>query len=192
MTRICLINGHPDPSPERFAHALCEAYAEGAEAVGHIVSRVEAGALDLGFLTNQAEFEAPAPQAVAHVQASIAGAEHVVFVYPLWLGTMPAKMKAFLEHVGRGNFFLETGAPGEWPARKMTGKSARVIVTMGMPGFAYRLFFGSHSLKALQGGVLKLSGFKPVRDTVLGLVESGPERRAKMLADVRALGANAK
>ena len=192
MTRICLINGHPDPSPERFAHALCDAYAEGAEAAGHGVARVEVGALDFGFLANQAEFETAPPEAVAHARASIEGAGHVVFVYPLWLGTMPAKMKAFLEHVGRANFFLETGAPGEWPAKKMEGKSARVIVTMGMPGFAYRLFFGSHSLKALERGALKLSGFKPVRDTVLGLVESSPERRAKMLADVRALGAKAK
>ena len=30
MTRICIIDGHPDPAPRHLIHALCDAYAEGA------------------------------------------------------------------------------------------------------------------------------------------------------------------
>ena len=73
----------------------------------------------------------------------------------------------------------------------MKGKSARLIVTMGMPGFAYRLFLRSHSVRALESGILAMAGFKPVRDTVFGLIEGGAKRRALMLEKTRALGARA-
>ena len=187
--RICLINAHPDPSPERFCHALAQAYQGAAENAGHAVSRFNAGQLEIPFLDSAAAFAQAPPAALTPVREALAGADHLVLIYPLWLGSLPAKAKALLEQVARGGFLLDTGGDSsKWPAQKMKGKSARVIVTMGMPGFAYRLFYGSHSLKGLEAGVLKISGFKPVRDTVLGGVETGPERRAKMLETVARLG----
>lgn len=188
--RICLINAHPDPSPERFCHALAEAYQSAAQNAGHAVSRFNAGELEIPLLDSAAAFAQDPPAALTPVREALAGADHLVLIYPLWLGSLPAKAKALLEQVARGGFLLDTGGDSsKWPAQKMKGKSARVIVTMGMPGFAYRLFYGSHSLKGLEAGVLKISGFKPVRDTVLGGVETGPERRAKMLETVKGLGA---
>ncbi|XBQ15972.1 MAG: NAD(P)H-dependent oxidoreductase [Oceanicaulis sp.] len=188
--RICLVNAHPDPAPERFCHALAAAYQSGAEEAGHTVDRFDAGALDYGFLESAAAFDAAPPDAFKAVREALSAADHFVFIYPLWLGTLPAKSKAFLEHLGRAHFFLDTqNDSSKWPAQKMNGKSARVIVTMGMPGFAYRLFFGSHSVKGLEAGILKLSGFSPVKDSVFGLVEAGPERRAALLDEARKLGA---
>ena len=188
--RICLINAHPDPAPERFCHALAEAYQSAAQNAGHAVSRFNAGELEIPLLDSAAAFTQDPPAALTPVREALAGADHLVLIYPLWLGSLPAKAKALLEQVARGGFLLDTGGDSsKWPAQKMKGKSARVIVTMGMPGFAYRLFYGSHSLKGLEAGVLKISGFKPVRDTVLGGVETGPERRAKMLETVKGLGA---
>ena len=192
MSRICLINAHPDPSPDRFCFALAEAYQSAAEQSGHAVSRFNAGDIDVTLLDSAKAFEQPPPEAILPVREALTGAEHLVLIYPLWLGTLPAKAKALLEQVARAGFFLDTGGDSsKWPAQKMKGKSARIIVTMGMPGFAYRLFYRSHSLKALETGVLGISGFKPVRDTVLGGVEMGPQRRARMLDQVRALGAKA-
>lgn len=192
MTTITLLNGHPDPDPAHFCAALCAAYQGAAEEAGHTIHRIDTGAIELDFLKNQAEFDSAPPQAIADVQAAIAASDHLVLVYPLWLGTMPARLKAFLEHLGRGHFFLDTGGDSSgWPARKMKGKSARVVVTMGMPGFAYRLFFGGHSLKALEKGILGIAGFSPVRDSVFGLVEAGAERRQRMLDTMARLGAKA-
>jgi putative NADPH-quinone reductase len=192
MTRICLINAHPDPAPERFCHALADAYQSAAEQAGHSVTRFDAGALEIPLLDSAKAFEQAPPVALQPVRDALSDADHFVLIYPLWLGSLPAKAKALLEQMARGGFFLDTGRDSsKWPSRKMKGKSARVIVTMGMPGFAYRLLFGSHSLKGLEAGVLKISGFKPVRDTVLGGVEMGAEARAKMLGKVAALGAKA-
>ena len=188
--RICLVNAHPDPAPARFCHALADAYGAGARAAGHDVDRFDLGRLPVEVLTRAEDFASPPGEAVRRVQDALSRADHFVMVYPLWLGALPAAAKAFLEQLARANFLLE-GASGDqqWPAQKMKGKSARLIVTMGMPGFAYRLVFRSHSLRALESGVLRLSGFAPVRDSVFGGVESGPARREALLAKTRALGA---
>ena len=195
MTRsICIINGHPDASSEHFVPALADAYARGAQAAGHEVSRIDIGTLPVDFLHNQGEFDTPPDREIVSERSKLAAADHLVLVFPLWLGGMPARLKAFMEQLARNGFFLETTSEGAgWPAQKMKGKSARVIVTMGMPGFAYRLMFGAHSLKGVEQGMLRISGFKPVRHTVLGGVEAaGVSGRAKMLHKVEKLGRQAR
>ena len=44
--RITIIQGHPDTAARHFGHALADAYAEGAQAVGHEVRRIEVAQLD--------------------------------------------------------------------------------------------------------------------------------------------------
>jgi len=191
MTRsICIINGHPDASGEHFVPALADAYERGARGAGFEVSRIDIGSLPIDFLHNQSEFDAPPDAKVAEERNKLAAADHLVLVFPLWLGGVPARLKAFFEQMARNEFFIATTNDGAgWPAQKMKGKSARIIVTMGMPGFAYGTLFGGHSVKALEKGILRISGFKPVRRTILGGVEAaGVPGRAKMLHKVEALG----
>lgn len=76
---------------------------------------------------------------------------------------MPALLKAFLEQVLRPDFEFGKGAQTRLPARLLKGKSARVVVTLGMPALVYRWYFGAHSLKSLQRNVLGLCGIRPVR-----------------------------
>jgi putative NADPH-quinone reductase len=188
--RILVVNGHPDPSPDRFAAPIATAYAEGARGAGHAVEVLAAGAIAVDFLTGAAAFATPAEGAIAEAQARIRVADHLVLVYPLWLGTMPARLKAFLEQVGRGEFFIGPAEPGHrWPAKKLRGKSARLIVTMGMPAMAYRLFFGAHGVKAVESAILGLAGFHPVHETLFGNVDASAERRASILGKARRLGA---
>lgn len=190
---ICIIDAHPDPDPARFVHALCDAYAEGAERIGHTVSRIRIADLDVPLLTTAADFALPPPGPILSEREKIAAADHVVIVFPLWLGSLPAKARAFLEQAARGEFFLETSEENKgWPKRMMKGKSARVVVTMGMPGLAYSLMMDAGALKAIERGLLGLSGFKPVHHTLLGGVDAaGDERRAAWLEEMRVLGARA-
>jgi len=187
---ICIINGHPDASPEHFVPALAEAYERGAREAGFEVSRIDIGTLPIDFLHNQSEFDTPPDMQIVGERGKLAAADHLVLIFPLWLGCMPARLKAFLEQMARNEFLLATTNDGAgWPAQKMKGKSARIIVTMGMPGFAYGTMFGGHSVKGLEKGILRLSGFRPVRRTILGGVEAaGVPGRAKMLHKVEALG----
>lgn len=189
MTRIVIIQGHPDTSERHFCHALADAYAKGAERAGHHVERIDLGRMEIPFLTSQQEQEeGTVASALAQAQASIKAADHLVFVYPLWLGEMPALLKAFLEQVMRPGFAYDIHKP---PLRNglLSGKSARVIITMGMPSWFYRLYYGSHSLKALKIGILRFVGIKPVRATLIGGVGGARFRGEPWLETLERLGA---
>jgi putative NADPH-quinone reductase len=188
--RICLIDAHPDPADGHLCTALADAYAAGATASGHSVARVRLATLDLPLLRDPADFARPPPEPIRAVQAEVAACRHLVVVYPLWLGTMPALMKAFFEQLARAEFLIAPGGTLGWPRKMLAGRSARVVVTMGMPAAAYRLLFGAHGEKGFESAVLGLAGFRPVRATMLGGVGgASPARRARWLDRMRALGA---
>jgi len=190
--RILLIVGHPDPAPERFVRALAAAYQQGAEAAGHVVRVFDIGLRPIAPLLSQASWMQPSEDAaVREAQQDIEWAEHVVIFYPLWLGDVPAALKAFLEQVLRPGFAFERDAHGKVGKPRLRGRSARVVVSMGMPGFFYRLFYRSHSLKSLQRNVLKFCGFRPVRSTVVGMVEGSPASRQHWLEEMKGLGRTA-
>jgi len=191
--RIAIIQGHPDPAGGHFCNALAEAYRDGAEAAGHTVDIVETSRLNLPYLRNMAQWEAPPEdEGIVQMQGIVGAADHLVIIYPLWLGDMPAVLKSALEHLSCGGFVMAVDDDGHWQA-KLKGKSARVVVTMGMPALVYRLFFLSHSLKSLERNILKFAGVKPVRTTLMGQVEGEGRaaRRDGWLAQMRSLGADA-
>ncbi|WP_144185225.1 NAD(P)H-dependent oxidoreductase [Elioraea rosea] len=191
--RIVIIQGHPDPAGGHLCHALAEAYAAGAREAGHGVDVVTVASLALPPLQTKAEFERPAPPEVAAVQEMLAAADHLLLVFPLWLGGMPAVLKGALEQILRPSFALLDPDSGWRGRRRLAGISARVVVTMGMPSLAYRWWFGAHGVRTLDRAVLGLVGIRPVRKTYLGGVEAAPEaKRARWLAEMRALGRDAK
>lgn len=185
---ILVIDGHPDPERPRFCHALADAYSEGATAAGHEIRRITLSELDIAFVRSASEFAAPpiAP-AIVSAQGDVQWADHIVLVFPLWLGGAPAMLRAFLEQVACGAFFAETSGRGI--KQKLKNKSARLIVTMGMPAFVYRLIFHAHGVKNIMEGVLGFAGFRPVRATLFGAVEAATQHKQKArLAHVRDLG----
>ena len=188
--RIAIIQGHPDPSGKRFGHALASAYAMGASEGGHAVTDIRVAGLDFPLLHTKDEFEhGSPPEVIRTAQAVIRDAEHLVLVYPLWLGSMPALLKAFLEQVFRPGFAMEQSAAGVGWDRRMTGKSARIVVTMGMPAFVYRWYFRAHSVKSLERNVLRFCGIAPIKECLIGNIEAqDPSGREKWLARIRGFG----
>ncbi|AJP74376.1 NAD(P)H-dependent oxidoreductase [Sphingomonas hengshuiensis] len=185
--RIAILDGHPDPDRARYVHALADAYAQGAAEAGHAVRRIELSTLDFPILRSQREWRAAPPPAIAAALETIVWAEHLVILYPLWLGDVPALLKAFLEQVARPGFAIADGPTG--PKGLLKGRTAHIVVTMGMPGFVYRLYYRAHSLKSLRRNVLKLAGIGPVTDSVIGMVEGGEKGRALWLVRMRDFGA---
>jgi putative NADPH-quinone reductase len=189
--KIAIVQGHPDGAGGHLCHALAEAYRSGALAGGHDVRIVDIGKIDFPLLRTKSSFERGAvPGQLQSAQEAIAWADHLVLVYPLWLGEMPALVKAFFEQVLRPGFAFSLDGHG-WSPR-LRGKTARVVVTMGMPAAVYRWYFGAHGLKSLRRNILSFVGFKPVRSTLIGLVEgASAKRRSGWLAKLEKLGSAA-
>jgi putative NADPH-quinone reductase len=189
--KILIIQGHPDPKARHFCHALATAYAKGACAAGHELRTIEIATLDFPYLRSLGEWnETPLPAGLCGAQSAIAWADHLVLVFPLWLGTMPAILKAFLEQVMRPGFALIYKGH-RFPQKGLIGKSARVVVTMGMPAFWYRWFFRAHGVRGLERNILGFCGVAPIGETLIGLVESkAGNLHRKWLARLEKLGRN--
>ncbi|WP_442579255.1 NAD(P)H-dependent oxidoreductase [Mesorhizobium sp. ASY16-5R] len=190
--RILIIIGHPDPDQKRLCRALAAAYAEGARSAGHDVRMIDVATLDFPLLRTMEEFgQRAVPVTLEHAANAIKDAEHIVFVFPLWLGTMPALLKGFLEQVMRPGVAFAYPEPGKGGFAKtlLKGKSARVVVTMGMPAFFYRLWYLGHGIAGMRRNILNFVGISPVRETLFGMVEGAADtKRGKWIDRMRDLG----
>lgn len=190
--RITIIQGHPDPDAHHYGHALARAYAEGAQAAGHELREIRVAELDFPLLRTKEDWEhGTPPEAIREAQQDIAWADHLLILYPLWMGGMPALLKAFLEQALRPGFAIQPESNGMWH-KLLKGRSARVVVTMGMPAPIYRWFYRAHTLRNLERNILDATGIKPVRSTLVGMVEDSPRQREKWLGKLRALGHDAR
>ncbi len=185
--KITIIQGHPDPSERHYLHALAEAYVEGAKSA-HEIRRVEVAALDFPLLRSKKQWSGPVPPSLAAARDAILWADHLVILFPLWLGDMPALLKGFLEQAIRIDIDA-AASTGKSDWRILKGKSARIIVTMGMPALIYRWYFFAHGVTNLRRGILGFVGVRPVRETLIGSVEAMSDTaRRRWLDTMRQLG----
>lgn len=186
MSRIAIIVGHA--RKDTFCEALGEAYRRGAETGGHQVTL---------FVTSKMTFDPILHEGFTKIQPlepdlqaahdAIMTADQLVLIFPLWLGTLPAIFKSFLERVLQPDL-VEPSKKGKF-TNIFKGKSARVIMTMGMPGFIYRWYFGAFALRMLKRNILGFVGVSPVRSTIHGMIEAvSQEKRLSWLAEAEAMG----
>lgn len=105
-------------------------------------------------------------------QKLISWAEHLVIVYPVWWGTMPALLKGFFDRVFLPGFAFKYREDSPLWDKLLKGRSARVIVSSDAPVWYNFLINGNPSQKALKRTILEFCGFKPVGVTSIGSVKS--------------------
>jgi putative NADPH-quinone reductase len=128
------------------------------------------------------------PDLVA-AQAAITWAEHLVFVYPLWWGAMPALLKGFIDRVFLPGFAFKFRDGSVFWDRLLAVRSAHLLVTMDTPPWYYRWVSGMPGHKQMKHTILGFSGVKPVAISNFGPVKSStPEQREKWLAQARGFG----
>ena len=187
-SRIAIIQGHPDSASHHLLHAMADAYADGATAAGREVRRIEVAKLDFPLLRKQEDFEGGVmPPTLMQARDDMNWAEHWVFLFPLWHGTMPALFKGFLEQIFRPGFAMEYKKAG-FPKRLLSGRSARIVVTMGMPALLYRWYFGAYGLRGFERSMLSFAGIKPICESLYGLAFADEQKRARWIEDMRRHG----
>lgn len=191
VKRIVIIQGHPDRAGNHLLNAMADAYAQGAVEKGHDVRRIEVAKLEFEMMRTQEEFEkGDLPATLVDARDTMRWAEHWVVLFPLWQGTMPALFKGFLEHIFRPGFAMDYQAKG-FPKRLLTGRSARIVVTMGMPPVMYRWYFGAYGVRSFERSMLGFAGIKPIRESLFGLAFSNEAKRNRWIELMRQLGQKA-
>jgi NAD(P)H dehydrogenase (quinone) len=188
MPKIVIVVGHPLHGS--YCEALGEAYLRGAQEAGHKAELIMLGRMHFDPILREGNrrLQVLEPD-LAHARDAFLACDHVVFVFPLWCGDMPAILKGFIERLIQPDLlaFNAAGSAADWKVYK--GKSARVIMTMGMPGWFYRFYFGAHALKLLRRNILHFTGISPVRSTVFGSIDTvSDDQRREWLREIEALG----
>ena len=188
MSSVLIINAHP--RKESFCGALAESYRKGAEESGADVKLVHL--IDLEFdpiLKTKNTQSDNLEEDILRIQKEISNADHLVFVYPNWWGTYPALLKGFFDRFFTSGFAFRYRKNSNLPEKLLTGKSARVIVTMDTPLWYYSIGYKKPGHNSIKRSVLGLCGISPVRITAFSPIRhSTPEKRKKWLNKVYQLG----
>jgi 1,4-dihydroxy-2-naphthoate polyprenyltransferase len=186
--KVLVILGHPRRGS--LCEALADAYAAGAEHAGAELRRLMLS--DLSFEQNvlvPSPRDQPLEPGIADAVGLVAWAEHLVFVFPTWWGTMPACLKGFLDRVLMPGFAFADREDGEGWDKLLAGKTAHLLTTMDTPPWVYRWIYRSPGLNALRQATLGFCGIEPVRSTIFGPVKTASaERRAEWIEQARHQG----
>ncbi|MFK7811747.1 MAG: NAD(P)H-dependent oxidoreductase [Maribacter sp.] len=186
--KILVINGHPDK--ESYNNALAASYMKGAKESGAEVQEINIS--ELSFNPNL-EFgyrkRTDLEPDLLKAQESIKWADHIVWIYPVWWGSVPALMKGFLDRVLLPGFAFKKREGSVWWDKYLTGKTSRIISTMDQPTWFYRWINGRPSHIAMKKLTMNFIGIKKVRITSIGPLRLSKEKfRQKWLTKIEKLG----
>jgi 1,4-dihydroxy-2-naphthoate polyprenyltransferase len=168
---VLVINGHP--REHSLATALAQAYVSGAEKAGAHIELLNLSRLSFDpNVTEALQHKQYTEPCIENARQLILWANHVVFIYPTWWGTMPALLKGFIDRVFISGFAFEETEGGTGYVPLLGGRSAQVITTMDTPVFVYKVFYRAPGHNAMRRSVLQFCGF-----IVTGILSFGPVKK---------------
>jgi len=188
MKNILIINGHPDK--ESYNYAISSAYYKGTvESDANVKSL---NLIDLKFNLNLQygyRKRTTLEPDLIDAQEKLKWANHIVWIYPVWWGSIPAIMKGFLDRVLLPGFAFKKREGSVWWDKYFTGKTSRIICTLDQPPWYYKFINRSPSHHAMKKLTLNFIGIKSVKITTIGPLRlSTDEFRKKWLMKIERLG----
>lgn len=187
--KIFILVGNPDN--DSLSVLLADAYAASAIKAGHEVRMTKIADMKFDPILHKGYkvVQAYEPDLVKF-QEDVKWSNHFVTFFPIWWSDAPAILKGLVDRVWMPGFafnFRKGLIPG-W-IRRLKGKSARVVVSSdSMPITLWFLFGGN--INSYVRGVLRFSGFAPVRKTWLyGMRKMTPAKVTGFIKKMEKLGA---
>ena len=176
---IVVIVGHPDSSS--YCASLAESYVKAATEEGHEVKLFKLGETNFDPILHHGYHERQElePELVV-IREAIMWASHLVYVYPIWWGSIPALLKGFFDRTFLPGYAFSYRKDSVWWDKLLAGRSAHLIVTMDTPPWYYRWVYGMPGHKQMKITILEWCGVKPIKITSFApLRNSTTEQREK-------------
>ncbi len=182
--KIALILGHPDR--DSFCGAIADTYVQNAQAAGHEVRSFYLGELEFDpILRHGYRQRQTLEPALEQVQQALSWAEHVVLVYPVWWGSMPALLKGLLDRVLLPGFAFKYRQNSSLWDKLLSGRTGQAFITMDTPRWFFRWVYKMPAHHQLKKTILEFCGFQPVRiDTFAPLRDADDGKRQQWLTQV--------
>ncbi|MBH3440734.1 NAD(P)H-dependent oxidoreductase [Pseudomonas luteola] len=188
--RVLVIQG--SPKSESFCHALSAAYIQGARQHNHVVRELRLGELSFDPVLREGYDKSQIlEEDLLEAQRLIHWAEHLLFVYPIWWGGLPALLSGFIERVFLPGFAFAYRDQIWGGEQLLSGRSADLIVTADSLPTPWKRLRGLSPHRLMMREALDVYGiqirehleFAPIR-------ASSEEQRLRWLQDVQRMGSN--
>ena len=174
--KILVILGHP--SSTSLCSAISDSYVDGAERTEKEVRKILIGDLNFDPVLKNGYGEVQGLEAdLIKAQELIVWADHLVFVYPNWWGSMPALLKGFFDRTFIPGFAFKYGEKSSQWDKLLSGKTAHLIVTMDTPALYYRWFYRMPGHNQMKRTILGFCGIKVTKITEFYSVKTAADKK---------------
>src|SRR5436190_5391902 len=189
---VLLINGHPRKNS--LSTALMNSYLEGVREGGIECKVLFVTELQFNLhVTHCTPHQQELEPSIVEAQELILWAQHIVFIYPTWWGTMPALLKGFIDRVFTSGFAFEETEAGIGYEPLLKGKTAEILTTMDTPALVYQFIYRAPGHNAMRRAILEFSGINVTKILSFGPVKSsGQSKRDTWLYKTMLQGAGLK
>lgn len=185
--KILVILGHP--LKKSLCGAFADSYEKSAKDSGASIKRINVSELNFDPILHDGykKIQELEPD-LLQLQKDIKWANHLVLIYPIWWGGMPAVLKGLMDRMLLPGFAFNFEDNG-FPEKLLKGRSMRLIITMGSPRLIYKLFFKKLPEKVIKKYIWGLCGIKPIKTSIFCNVEKVNKKlREKWIKKVSKLG----
>lgn len=189
--RILMIFGSPKQGG--LCQALGAAYAQGAREQGHVVRQLKLGEMQFDPILRDGYDQSQTLEPdLLEAQRLIHWAEHLVFVYPVWWGGIPALLKGFFDRVFLPGFAFRYRNRSQLWDKLLSGRSADLLVTLDTPPWYFRWIYGAPAHRQMVRTILGFCGIRTRRLAEFAPVRpSSEQQRQAWLRKAEALGSKA-
>lgn len=180
MKKQLVIQGHADENS--FCAVLARHYIAAANQAGSEIKVIDLAKLTFDPVLHQSyRVEQPLEPDLSDAQSKILWAEHLVWIYPNWWGSLPAKLKGFVDRTFLPGFAFEYEGQG-FPRKLLKGRSAEIFMTLDTPAWIYRFLMGAPGMKVMKSAILQFCGIHLLRYHLFGsILTSSDKQRRKWL-----------
>ena len=174
--RTLIILGHPDK--KSLCSALADNYEKGAREKSGEVKRINIS--DLSFNPNLRQGYKIIQNLEADLVESqnlIKWANHIVIVFPVWWGGVPAIMKGFIDRILLPGFAFQFREHSNQWDKLLSGKSARMIVTSDDSSWWLYLTYFHPAVNMMKKSVLEFCGISPINVMSFDSIKNASEKR---------------
>lgn len=168
-----------NPKKESFSTAITNSYISGAKKTNNEIRLINVYTLEVNYFNFNAELTAE----LKEFQDNILWADELVFVYPVWHLSIPAKLKSIIEQTFQKDVVAKFSEKG-YPIPLLKGKTATIIQTYDMPEFIMKYFGGDMPYNLIKG-ILNLCGIKVRKRFDFGqVISSSIQKRENWLKKI--------
>ncbi len=164
--RILVVIG--TPLAGSLNHALAQSYVDAARTAGADVRVVDLARDAVpGHPSLRDEVRLPRTDADVPLSPDVAGyiadvdwADHLVFFFPQWWGSVPAALKSWIDRVFVRGFAYRYRPTGRLWDKLLTGRTARIVMTMDSPSAWNAWVYRDAPIRTVRNATLEYCGIK--------------------------------